>query len=90
MPTGLQVFDGQGRSILYNDRISRVIGFREISSDGSVAVPDFSTGTPWFSLSPLTAVSSYRHIDPIVTISGSTIQWSGFYGRSFMLIYGVY
>lgn len=84
MPAGLEVFDGAGALRLsLTDRLTRVLGSIPASSAaGSIAVPGFALGTPFWFLLEQTDIYG-----PEITISGTTLTWAK---NASTILYGVY
>lgn len=84
MPAGLQIFDASGAERLsLTDRLTRVVGTIPASSvSGSIDVPAFSLGTPFWFLLEQTEI-----FGPEVTISGTTLSWVK---NASTIMYGVY
>lgn len=92
MPQGLQVWNADGSlQIDTNTNLGRFLGTVETGGvNGSLDVPGFAQGTPWF-LVMLLGVASYNTFVPQVTIAGNTISWNYTSGNFNALIYfGVY
>lgn len=73
-------------------QLGRIAGYVDVSSDGSMDVPAFSQGTPFFIAVPIASNVLLRA--PRVTASGTTLSWaysaSGNYGNVVTRIfYGV-
>lgn len=76
MSYGLQVFDATGAILVdTNDRLGKILGSVSVgSSPGSISVPDFSLGTPFYFLRANSPQQG--SFPPTITISGATISWS--------------
>lgn len=73
-------------------QLGRIAGYVDVSANGSMNVPAFSQGTPFFIAVPLSASGLLRA--PRVTASGTTLSWTysttGNYGNVVTRIfYGV-
>jgi hypothetical protein len=93
MPQGLEVFNGSGVRVLsVTDRITRFLGSTYVAGDGSLYVPDFSQGQPWYYLIPAEAWLQNKSY-PLLGISGQTLSWT-YSGRSngaaCWIAYGIY
>lgn len=77
MPQGLQIFNSAGQ-IIFNteDRITRFIGNQLIAGNGSINVPDFASGLPFWYTYLLNGILQPLETYPQVNISGTTITWS--------------
>lgn len=77
MPHGLKIWDELGNVVLDTSvRVGRIIGrVNSGTTAGSVSVPDFSQGTPWFIVQPITSASFTSEV-PNVTISNNTLSWT--------------
>lgn len=76
MPSGIQVFDANGRAILdTNDSITRIVGTVAISkgSSGSVAIPT-DQGRPFYRLISRGA-TGYTAL-PNVSVNNGSISWN--------------
>lgn len=97
MPAALQVFDAAGNVIVDTSRrLGIFLGAVDTgTADGSLAVPDFNKGTPFFFAQPLQAVGNMSLL-PGVGLSGSSLVWSfvggvsGSQRLSVRIFYGVY
>lgn len=94
MPSGLQVWDANGRLILTTgDSITRVTGTVYVprGQSGSAFIPA-NEGRPWFSVLSVGA-NGYTRM-PKITISGNTISWSYEFSseiyNDFFIIFGLY
>lgn len=108
MPAGIQTFDASGNLILdLTDRITRLIGSVVTGTvAGSIVVPEFSQGTPFFAVVDTGVLSggwdyTGSGTAPMVpTISGTTLSWdrprnapgAAYHSnpRSVTIFYGVY
>jgi len=73
---GLQVFGADGKlQVDIGQRIGRIIGkFNTGTSPGSITVPDFAQGSPFYLISLFN--SGVTVFGPVVTISGTTLSWT--------------
>lgn len=97
MPVGLQVFneDGTIRTDLAK-RYSKMIGSVYTNQNGSLWVPEFSLGEPFFIVTPNSSMGA-KGKRPVVTVSGNTLNWwyayggrQGFYSVGVTIDYGYY
>jgi hypothetical protein len=99
MPAGLQTFDAQGNILIdTSTRVGTLLGTVATGkSDGSILVPAFSLGTPFWSITSLDSSSTFYA--PKVTagfIDGAyRLKWvfnvSGAnYNNQFQITYGVH
>jgi hypothetical protein len=99
MPAGLQTFDVLGNLVIdTSTRVGTLLGTVDTGkSDGSVVVPAFSLGTPFWSITSLD--SSYTMYAPRVEagfIDGAwRIKWvfnvsGASYNNTFRITYGVF
>ncbi|MNM35028.1 hypothetical protein D3C81_456940 [compost metagenome] len=97
MAQGLQVFDTAGNTVLDTTaRLGIVLGYVDTGTvDGSLAVPDFIRGTPFFFMTPLEAMAPSQLV-PGVSVSGTSLVWAFIGGASNSLkisvriYYGIY
>lgn len=77
MPQGLQIWDAAGNIVLdTNYRTARRLGSVVTgTSNGSLYIPDFVQGQPFFISEPLLDNVAY-FVLPNVVISGYTLSWS--------------
>lgn len=100
MPAGLECYDDEGNVLVsITDRITKVLGTINTNvSNGSLTVPEFSQGRPWFRAAALTQGIA-NETAATVTRSGNTLTW--FYPsgsdappnstfRNTRIIYGIY
>lgn len=91
MPQGLEVYDSSGvLKLSITDRLSRVLGSIDISTNGSIIVAGFADGTPWVTFLPWAFVNVPKM--PSISVSGTTLSWTypGSGNVSGTLIYGIY
>jgi hypothetical protein len=99
MPAGLQTFDAAGNIVIdTSTRVGTLLGTVDTGkSNGFVAVPEFSLGTPFWSISGLD--SSYTMYAPSIEagyLDGVyRIRWTfnvsgANYNNTFRITYGVY
>lgn len=99
MPAGLQTFDAAGNIIIdTSTRVGTLLGVVDTGkSDGSLAVPAFALGTPFWSITSLD--SSYTMYAPSVEVGYLDgvyrIRWvfkdsGASYNNTFRITYGVY
>jgi hypothetical protein len=91
MPAGLQVFDAAGNlEIDVTTRLTRILGSATVNSTGSVDVPEFAEGSPWY---VVTVDPTTPYAEPGITFSGTALSWD-YGGATFRatvtIIYGVY
>lgn len=91
MAQGLQVFDAAGSLVFdLTDRLQRVLGAVYTGgAAGSINVPDFAYGTPFFFIQREGDLSQFYVACKSVSISGNTLQWSS-EGVAVTVIYGIY
>lgn len=96
MAFGLKIWDELGNVVLdTNVRVGRIIGqVTSGTSAGSISVPDFAQGTPWFIVQPITSAGFTAEV-PNVTISGNTLSWTfplapNYTSISSIISYGVF
>lgn len=95
MPAGLEIFDASGQRILsITDRITRIVGAVQVSSTGSIAVPEFAQGSAWWIINALETAGAFSGKGPpTVYQSGNSLVWDyGTYAKrqSVYITYGVY
>lgn len=97
MPIGMQVFneDGSLRTDLAK-RYSKLMGSIYTWQDGSLWVPEFSLGEPFFIVTPDSSMGD-KGKRPVVVVSGNTLSWwyayapnQGFYNKGVTIDYGYY
>lgn len=79
MPHGLQTWDAAGVLSFDTDTITgRYLGSVFTgTANGSVVVPGFTTGTPWFFCAKGTTAGDTTVVCvPFVSVSGTTLSWS--------------
>lgn len=79
MQAGLQVWDANAVMTLdTSDRMGIVIGFQDaIPASGSVVVPKFADGEPFYFTQMSTRWQDSRgFVLPTVSISGNTLSWT--------------
>lgn len=76
MPYALQVFDGQGQTVVDTGRrLGIILGVVDTgTADGSINVPGFGRGTPFFFMSPLAELANLDLV-PGAGTSGQTLTW---------------
>lgn len=75
MARGIRVRTAAGIvSVDTSYRVGRMLGYVDVSADGSMTHDGFSQGTPTWSVVPLQASSLFRF--PRVTFSGPTMIWT--------------
>ncbi|SAK71377.1 hypothetical protein AWB80_03815 [Caballeronia pedi] len=96
MAYGLECYDASGNPVLrVTDRITRYGGqFDTGTTAGSMTIPMFGGGTPWFTVRDIDPFSG-ASIPASVSISGNVISWtfaasSSYPNRSVRVTYGVY
>lgn len=95
MAAGFEVFDANGATVIsVTDKLCRILGSVDITSNGSTTNPGLLNGTPWWACRQISA-SSVDATYPNISVSGSTISWS--YNEDYVggrvpvsLVYGVY
>lgn len=96
MAYGLRVWDASGNLTLdTSTRLGRVLGYVEVTTDGSLTVPGFSTGTAFARVNTTgnsVGPDAEYSWPPNISISNNTLSWS--YPSSTkgpaVIIYGVY
>lgn len=84
MPAGLQTFDSQGRLMLnLTTRHCRFYGSFDITGrawnhSGTVSIPVFAEGNPFFLVVPHASLGRYGKL-PVVRISGNGLFWHYLY-----------
>lgn len=74
------------------DRLTKIIGYVEQApmatvgsggrfvappgANGSLVVPEFAQGAPFFFVVPAGQVSAYQFMPPTITITGTTLSWT--------------
>lgn len=83
MPQGLEVFDGTGAGTFNTtERFGSILGsLNPMTASGSIPVPKFANGQPFFILTARTSWTNTVYTKPSVSITGNSITWSG--GSSF-------
>ncbi|MDR5761966.1 hypothetical protein [Caballeronia sp. LZ035] len=95
MAYGLECYDAAGNAVLkVTDRITRFAGQIDTgTASGSISVPVFSNGEPWFNVRDIDPFSQST-VPPSVSRSGTTISWTfpttSYPNRSVRVLYGVY
>lgn len=75
-------------------RLSLILGVVETTEfAGSISVPQFASGTPWFSVVGFLTANVYQ--PPNISISGNVLSWAPFQGGGpgyarVRVLYGVY
>ena len=92
MTYALRVYDTVGNTLLdTSTRMGRVLGvvFAAAGSSGSITNDGFNTGVGFFATIILTGSS--KHGCPNITLSGTTLTWSGVSGGTadVNIVYGV-
>ena len=92
MGQGLQVFAADGSLIMDTvDRLTRIVGsvYSGVGA-GSVSVPAFSTGTPFYFVQREGDIgANINDAFKQITISGTTLSWDQ-YSKPATIVYGVY
>lgn len=90
MPAGLQVWDASGQLVIdLANRLTRIIGMVDTGgTSGSISVPGFSQGTPFYAVVPLNAYLDSYQLTARASVTGNTLSWTS--GVSSRIIYGVY
>ncbi len=90
MGQGLRVWDAAGNLILDSSTAAgKFLGVVTVTAaTGSVTDAGFADGAAWFCHIPIGA--SYSVSPPAISVSGTTLSWSGFFGTSCLIVYGIY
>lgn len=99
MAAGIQAFDRNSGAVMLDltSKVSKLLGYVDSgTSDGSKAIPEFSQGTPFFVIVPLSSQGTNGR-KPVVRLSGNTLIWEFLYERrggvfsvNCRIFYGVY
>jgi hypothetical protein len=93
VPQGLQIWDATSNLILdTTSRIPKLLGSTTVSTNGNLNNSDFSTGTPYALVLPITEGVGEIHTLPEVTFSGNTMTWTyvgGMTNLQVLIIYGI-
>lgn len=87
---GFRVYDDSNNLVVdISDRLGRFIGsVVTTAAAGSITVPEFEQGTPFYACQSLYALGFNTSVQRI-TISDKTLSWTAGSGGS-LVIYGVY
>lgn len=94
MAAGLQVWDPGGvLRVDLQTRVTTILGAIYVASNGSLVVPEFAKGTPFWMLNR--TQTGGTEIGPLtlnVSVSGTSLIWSMKYpgSESYILTYGIY
>lgn len=94
MPTGIQIWDAQGRLVVdYTTRMSQSLGTLSLGDNhaaGSMTVPEFARGRPFVvvvSQQKFKGDGNVRKV-PQAFASGTTLSWDA--GDACYIMYGIY
>jgi len=98
MPVGMEIYGPDGSTWLsMTTKFCRFFGYVVVSDNGSMSIPEFSQGTPFYVVSPIDSTSPDGGHKPVVTVSGITMSWAylfapqaGRYKVTCRIYYGVY
>lgn len=97
MPYALQVFDGQGQTVVDTGRrLGIILGVVDTGTgDGSISVAGFARGTPFFFMTPLAELANLDLL-PGAGVNGQSLVWQFVGGTaqsrrvSARIYYGIY
>lgn len=95
MPFGIRTWDASGNLVIdLSQRISRVLGQQQLwAATGSINDPNIALGSFWWDF-PLQPASGHGWIwssVPAISLSGTTISWSGAdTSGAWLLRWGIY
>lgn len=77
MPAGLQTYDASGNpEVLLTSRMTRLLGYVDSPTNGSLVEPLLSEGTSFFIPTLDQNGTMYPASFPTITISGTTVSWN--------------